>query len=47
VSLRAQNPEWGVRDQSELEEFAQANGLVLDQAAAMPSNNFTLIFRRK
>ena len=37
---------WGVRDVEAVEELAVAQGLVLDERVAMPSNNQCLVFRR-
>ena len=44
--LRAQNPQWGVRDLAEVADLAKRNGFVLAETAAMPANNFSVIFRR-
>jgi hypothetical protein len=46
ASLRENNPEWGVRDISDLEQLAGAAGLVLAGSAELPANNLTLIFAR-
>jgi SAM-dependent methyltransferase len=46
-SLRARNPEWGVRDVSALDDLARAHGLVLMERVPMPANNLSLIFRRE
>jgi hypothetical protein len=46
ASLRERNPEWGVRDISDLEKLAGAAGLVLAGSAQMPANNLTLVFGR-
>jgi SAM-dependent methyltransferase len=46
ASLRENNPEWGVRDISDLEKLAAAAGLVLAGSAEMPANNLTLVFER-
>ena len=46
ADLRSRNPEWGVRDMEEVEAAAQRAGLRLEEAVAMPANNFTLVFRR-
>jgi SAM-dependent methyltransferase len=46
ASLKSRNPEWGVRDMDEVEAVAQRAGLHLEEAVAMPANNFTLVFRR-
>jgi hypothetical protein len=45
-SLLERNPEWGVRDTEVLREEAFKEGLVLSEIIPMPSNNFSLIFRR-
>lgn len=45
-SLRLQNPASGVRDRRELERFAEAAGLALEEDIAMPVNNRTLVWRR-
>lgn len=46
-SLKARNPEWGVRDLELVEEAANANGLILKEVVSMPSNNLCLIFSRQ
>ena len=46
ASLRARNPEWGVRDVVELDALAQEAGLAPAALAAMPSNNWVLAFTR-
>ncbi len=45
ASLRARNPDWGVRDVADVAREAERNGLRLEEVAAMPTNNFTLMFR--
>lgn len=45
-SLRAQNPEWGVRDLAEVITAALAHGLVHRKTIAMPANNLSLVFER-
>jgi hypothetical protein len=45
-SLRANDPEWGVRDTAELEKLAGAAGLQLVEIAEMPANNLILVFGR-
>ncbi|MBX3250329.1 MAG: DUF938 domain-containing protein [Myxococcales bacterium] len=47
ASLRARDPQWGVRDVTELEALARPRGLSLERRVPMPANNLTLIFRRQ
>ncbi len=44
-SLRAQNPEWGVRDLNDVVAVAQAQHLSLVKTYAMPANNLSVIFQ--
>jgi SAM-dependent methyltransferase len=44
--LKAQNPEWGIRDLAEVAALAQRHGLELTETVAMPANNLSVIFRR-
>jgi hypothetical protein len=46
-SLRAQNPEWGVRDLESLAAAADAGGFALAEVVEMPANNLSLILRRR
>jgi SAM-dependent methyltransferase len=46
ASLRARNPEWGVRDLDEVSELALRNGLQMIERIAMPANNFSVVFHR-
>jgi SAM-dependent methyltransferase len=46
ASLRAQNPQWGVRDVRELDALAQSTGLTPADIVPMPANNFVLAFTR-
>lgn len=45
-SLRARNPEWGVRDLEAVVEQAAFAGLGLAAIEPMPANNFSIIFRK-
>ncbi len=45
-SLRARNPEWGLRDLEAVEAEAERNGLRLERVVEMPANNLTVVFRR-
>lgn len=44
-SLRAQNPEWGVRDLDEVVAVAREQHLSLLKTYAMPANNLSVIFQ--
>jgi hypothetical protein len=46
LSLRAQNPEWGVRDLDEVSDAAAQAGLTLAEVIEMPANNLSVVFRR-
>lgn len=46
ASLKSRDPRWGVRDMAEVAAAAHAQGLGLEEAVAMPANNFTLVFRK-
>jgi SAM-dependent methyltransferase len=46
ASLRAENPEWGVRDLADLNALAQGVGLTAAEIAPMPANNLVLAFAR-
>jgi len=45
ASLRAQDPEWGVRDTGDVAELARRHGFDLVDRIAMPANNLSLVFR--
>ncbi len=44
--LRAQNPEWGIRDLAEVTELAARHGFALAETVPMPANNLSVVFRR-
>ena len=46
ASLRAENPEWGVRDVGDLRALASQSGLKLAEIVEMPANNLILVFER-
>jgi len=46
-SLRDGNPEWGVRDITDLEKLGSGVGLTLRETAEMPANNMILVFGRR
>lgn len=45
ASLRAQDPEWGVRDLADVAALAARHGFTLAETVAMPANNFSVVFR--
>jgi len=45
-SLRARNPEWGVRDVEAVVAEAEARDFALERVIAMPANNLSVILRR-
>ena len=46
ASLRSRDPDWGVRDLEEVTRTAEAAGFILAEVAAMPANNFSVVFRK-
>lgn len=44
-SLKARNPEWGLRDLEAVEAEAGRNELRLERVVEMPANNLILVFR--
>lgn len=46
-SLRARNPDWGLRDREVVEAEARARGFELEERVEMPANNLTLVFRKR
>lgn len=45
--LRRSDPEWGLRDLEAVTELARAAGFRLGDVVDMPSNNFSVVFRRE
>ena len=45
-SLRARNPQWGLRQLDDVVALAGGQGLALRERIAMPANNLALIFRK-
>ena len=45
-SLRARDPQWGLRDITEVAREAAIHGLALTETVAMPANNVSLVFSR-
>ncbi len=46
ASLKARNPEWGVRALADVSTLFARNGFQLEKRIAMPANNLSLIFSR-
>jgi SAM-dependent methyltransferase len=44
ASLRARDPQWGVRDLDAVAALAREHGLALVERVAMPANNLSLVF---
>lgn len=44
ASLKARNPEWGVRDVDDLTKLAKSVGMELRQTVSLPANNHCLVF---
>ncbi|HZO46081.1 MAG TPA: DUF938 domain-containing protein [Xanthobacteraceae bacterium] len=47
ASLRARDPQWGVRDLGDVRALAAAHGFDFVERVAMPANNLSLVFRRR
>jgi hypothetical protein len=45
-SLKARDPEWGVRDLEDVVAEAEMNNLRLDRVVPMPANNLSVVFRK-
>lgn len=45
-SLKARNPEWGLRTVEAVEAVALLRGFALERLVEMPANNLTLVFRK-
>jgi len=46
-SLRARDPEWGLRSLEDVAAEAERHGLPLERVVAMPANNLSVVFRRR
>ncbi len=47
VSLRSQNPLWGLRDLADVTREANGVGLALEDVVSMPANNLLLLYRAR
>ena len=46
ASLRARNPDWGLRNLEDVQAEARQRGLSLERVVEMPANNLIVVFRR-
>ncbi len=46
ISLRAQNPNWGIRNLNEVTKVAAEQGLSLIKTVPMPANNLSIIYEK-
>lgn len=46
LSLRAQNPDWGLRDLEAVTELAARQGLAFTEVVEMPANNLSVVLTR-
>jgi hypothetical protein len=46
ASLKARNPDWGLRDVADIDGAAAACGFVRGELIEMPANNLSLVYRR-
>jgi hypothetical protein len=46
ASLKARNPQWGIRDLERIADTATLQGFALDESVEMPANNLMIVFRR-
>lgn len=47
ASLRARDPEWGVRDIADIQTVAAEHGMLLAEIEPMPASNMILVFERR
>ena len=47
ADLRAQDPDWGLRNLEAVSDAAASSGFVLAEIVDMPANNFSLVFKRR
>ena len=47
ADLRARDPSWGIRDLDEITALADQHGLMGPERIAMPTNNLSVVFRRR
>lgn len=47
ASLRARDPQWGLRLAEDVDDLARSHGFVRTARQAMPANNLMLVYRRR
>ena len=47
ASLRARDPQWGLRRVEDFAEAAEKQGFALEETRAMPANNLMLLFKTR
>lgn len=47
ASLRARNPQWGLRDLEEVSALAERSGILLEEVVELPANNIAAVFRKR
>jgi len=47
ASLRARDPQWGLRQLDDVVAAAEGQGLVLEQVVPMPANNLSVVLRKR
>ena len=47
ASLKAQDPDWGVRDLGDVQALASEHGFEFVERVAMPANNLSVVFRKR
>ena len=47
ASLRARDPDWGVRDLDDVRDLAAKHSLDFIERVAMPANNLSVVFARR
>jgi SAM-dependent methyltransferase len=47
ASLKARDPQWGVRDLGDVRTLADRHGFDFVERVAMPANNLSIVFRRR
>lgn len=46
-SLKARNPEWGLRNMADIESAARDRGLAVEEIVDMPANNLSVILKKR